>query len=80
MLYAFQLQKKLDSYHRRLREVETNGIVARGRGSAFRDVGANLRDFSGGVVGNIKGGLSGLQQVRLLIKSSLLFYIYFITR
>jgi len=55
-----KLQKKLDTYHRRLREVETNGVVARGRG--LRDFGGNLRDFSGGVVGNIKGGLSGLHQ------------------
>ena len=60
-VFLFQLQKKLDTYHRRLREVETNGVVARGRG--LRDFGGNLRDFSGGVVGNIKGGLSGLHQV-----------------
>uniref|UniRef100_H2YFK2 Uncharacterized protein n=1 Tax=Ciona savignyi TaxID=51511 RepID=H2YFK2_CIOSA len=30
--------------------------------SALRDVGANLRDFSGGLVDGVKGGLSGLQQ------------------
>uniref|UniRef100_H2YFK0 Uncharacterized protein n=1 Tax=Ciona savignyi TaxID=51511 RepID=H2YFK0_CIOSA len=57
-----QLKKKFDSYQRRLREVESSGVGGRQSKSALRDVGANLRDFSGGLVDGVKGGLSGLQQ------------------
>nr|XP_026693564.1 transmembrane and coiled-coil domains protein 1-like isoform X3 [Ciona intestinalis] len=56
-----QLKKKFDTYHRRLREIESSGAVGR-QSKSLRDVGANLRDFSGGVVDSVKGGLSGLQQ------------------
>ncbi|CAK8690929.1 unnamed protein product [Clavelina lepadiformis] len=54
-----QLQKKLDGYHRRLKELENNGG---GRSGRLRDVGANLKEISGGVVDSVKGSLSGLQQ------------------
>lgn len=70
-----QLQKKLENYNRRIKELETYGVsshhrqpkeVLRDVGQGLKDVGANIRDgitgFSGGVVGNIKGGLSGLSQ------------------
>uniref|UniRef100_H2YFK1 Uncharacterized protein n=1 Tax=Ciona savignyi TaxID=51511 RepID=H2YFK1_CIOSA len=53
-----QLKKKFDSYQRRLREVESSGVGGRQSKSALRDVGANLRDFSGGLVDGVKGGLS----------------------
>ncbi|XP_078489338.1 transmembrane and coiled-coil domains protein 1-like isoform X1 [Ciona intestinalis] len=56
-----QLKKKFDTYHRRLREIESSGVAGR-PSKSLRDVGANLRDFSGGVVDSVKGGLSGLQQ------------------
>ena len=64
-----QLQKKLENYKRRLKDVETHGAsssghkqakeVFRDMGQGLKNVGANFRDgisaVSGGVVDNIKG-------------------------
>lgn len=53
-----QLRRKRDSYQVRIKDLQTNGCSSKeGRSSgrsALRDVGANLRGISGGVVGNIK--------------------------
>ncbi|XP_035233230.1 transmembrane and coiled-coil domains protein 2-like [Stegodyphus dumicola] len=70
-----QLQKKLETYNKRIRDLETHGLssshwqpreVLRDVGQGLKDVGVNIKEgitgFSGGVVGNIKGGLSGLTQ------------------
>ncbi|XP_030077614.1 transmembrane and coiled-coil domains protein 2 isoform X2 [Microcaecilia unicolor] len=67
------LHKKLEHYHRKLREIEHNGLsrqpkdVLRDMQQGLKDVGANVRagisGFSGGVVEGVKGGLSGLSQV-----------------
>ncbi|XP_073431074.1 transmembrane and coiled-coil domains protein 1 isoform X2 [Dendrobates tinctorius] len=63
-----QLQKKLEHYHRKLREVEQNGIarqpkdVLRDMHQGLKDVGARVTGFSGGVVGSVKGGLSSFSQ------------------
>ncbi|XP_059901892.1 transmembrane and coiled-coil domains protein 1 isoform X2 [Gadus macrocephalus] len=59
-----QLQRKLEHYHRKLREVEHNGIprqpkdVLRDMQQGLKDVGAKVTGFSGGVVDSVKGGLS----------------------
>ncbi|XP_072281049.1 transmembrane and coiled-coil domains protein 2 isoform X1 [Pyxicephalus adspersus] len=68
-----QLHKKLEHYHRKLKEIEQNGIsrqpkdVLRDMQQGLKDVGANVRagisGFGGGVVEGVKGGLSGLSQV-----------------
>jgi len=62
-----QLQKKLENYKKRLREVETYGVsghkqakeVLKDVGQGLKDVGANIKEgltgFSGGVVDNIRG-------------------------
>ncbi|TNN33048.1 Transmembrane and coiled-coil domains protein 1 [Liparis tanakae] len=59
-----QLQRKLEHYHRRLREAEHNGIprhpkdVLRDMQQGLKDVGAKVTGFSEGVVDSVKGGLS----------------------
>ncbi|XP_078277053.1 transmembrane and coiled-coil domains protein 2-like isoform X2 [Rhinoraja longicauda] len=68
-----QLHKKLEHYHRKLKEIEQNGLsrqpkdVLRDMQQGLKDVGANVRagisGFGGGVVEGVKGGLSGLSQV-----------------
>lgn len=63
-----QLQKKLEHYHRKLREVEQNGIprqpkdVFRDMQQGLKDVGAKVTGFSEGVVDSVKGGLSSFSQ------------------
>ncbi|XP_057677246.1 transmembrane and coiled-coil domains protein 1 isoform X2 [Corythoichthys intestinalis] len=63
-----QLQRKLDHYHRKLREVEHNGIprqpkdVLRDVQQGLKDVGAKVTGFSEGVVDSVKGGLSSFSQ------------------
>lgn len=70
--YISQLQKKLDSYQKKLRDLEVNGAssghrqpreMLRDMSQGLKNVGGNIRDgitgFSGGVVENIKGGLHG---------------------
>uniref|UniRef100_A0A8C5QHX5 Transmembrane and coiled-coil domain family 1 n=1 Tax=Leptobrachium leishanense TaxID=445787 RepID=A0A8C5QHX5_9ANUR len=62
------LQKKLEHYHRKLREVEQNGIarqpkdVFRDMHQGLKDVGARVTGFSEGVVGSVRGGLSSFSQ------------------
>ncbi|XP_018112099.2 transmembrane and coiled-coil domain family 1 L homeolog isoform X2 [Xenopus laevis] len=62
------LQKKLEHYHRKLREVEQNGIarqpkdVLRDMHQGLKDVGARVTGFSEGVVGSVRGGLSSFSQ------------------
>ncbi|XP_041437921.1 transmembrane and coiled-coil domains protein 2 isoform X3 [Xenopus laevis] len=68
-----QLHKKLEHYHKKLKEIEQNGIsrqpkdVLRDMQQGLKDVRANVRagisGFGGGVVEGVKGGLSGLSQV-----------------
>uniref|UniRef100_UPI00358EF4F2 transmembrane and coiled-coil domains protein 2-like isoform X2 n=1 Tax=Myxine glutinosa TaxID=7769 RepID=UPI00358EF4F2 len=71
-----QLQRKLEHYHRRVRELEQGGgvsgpgrqprAVLRDVQQGLRDVGANMRagisGLGGGVVEGVRGGLSGLSQ------------------
>ncbi|XP_013131381.1 transmembrane and coiled-coil domains protein 1 isoform X4 [Oreochromis niloticus] len=63
-----QLQRKLEHYHRRLREAEHNGIprqpkdVLRDMQQGLKDVGAKVTGFSEGVVDSVKGGLSSFSQ------------------
>ncbi|XP_038605722.1 transmembrane and coiled-coil domains protein 2 [Tachyglossus aculeatus] len=67
-----QLHKKLEHYHRRLKEIEQNGPsrqpkdVLRDMQQGLKDVGANVRagisGFGGGVVEGVRGSLSGLSQ------------------
>ncbi|KAM8830012.1 transmembrane and coiled-coil domains protein 1 isoform 1-T1 [Synchiropus picturatus] len=63
-----QLQRKLEHYHRKLREVEHNGIprqpkdVLRDMHQGLKDVGAKVTGFSEGVVDSVKGGLSSFSQ------------------
>ncbi|XP_064422426.1 transmembrane and coiled-coil domains protein 1 [Latimeria chalumnae] len=63
-----QLQKKLEHYHRKLREVEHNGIprhpkdVFRDMHQGLKDVGAKVTGFSEGVVDSVRGGLSSFSQ------------------
>ncbi|KAM3915183.1 transmembrane and coiled-coil domains protein 1 isoform 1-T1 [Leptodactylus fuscus] len=63
-----QLQKKLEHYHRKLREVEQNGIarqpkdVLRDMHQGLKDVGARVSGFSEGVVDSVRGGLSSFSQ------------------
>lgn len=69
-----QLQRKLEHYHRRLREAEQGGVgaiaaarqpkaVLRDMQQGLRDVGARVSEFSEGVVDSVRGGLSSFQQV-----------------
>ncbi|KAJ1110689.1 hypothetical protein NDU88_008037 [Pleurodeles waltl] len=59
-----QLQRKLEHYHRRLREAEHNGIprqtkdVLRDMHQGLKGVGAKVTGFSEGVVDSVRGGLS----------------------
>ncbi|XP_034447453.1 transmembrane and coiled-coil domains protein 1 isoform X1 [Hippoglossus hippoglossus] len=61
-----QLQRKLEHYHRKLREVEHNGIprqpkdVLRDMQQGLKGVGARVTGFSEGVVDSVKGGLSSI--------------------
>ncbi|XP_035193900.1 transmembrane and coiled-coil domains protein 1 isoform X1 [Oxyura jamaicensis] len=63
-----QLQKKLEHYHRKLREIEQNGMprqpkdVFRDMHQGLKDVGAKVTGFSEGVVDSVKGGLSSFSQ------------------
>ncbi|XP_076202862.1 transmembrane and coiled-coil domains protein 1 isoform X1 [Aptenodytes patagonicus] len=63
-----QLQKKLEHCHRKLREIEQNGIprqpkdVFRDMHQGLKDVGAKVTGFSEGVVDSVKGGLSSFSQ------------------
>ncbi|XP_073447854.1 transmembrane and coiled-coil domains protein 1 [Aquarana catesbeiana] len=63
-----QLQKKLEHYHRKLREVEQNGIarqpkdVLRDMQQGLKGVGAKVTGFSEGVVDSVRGGLSSFSQ------------------
>ncbi|XP_019907456.1 transmembrane and coiled-coil domains protein 1 isoform X2 [Esox lucius] len=63
-----QLQRKLEHYHRKLKEVEHNGIprqpkdVLRDMQQGLKDVGAKVTGFSEGVVDSVKGGLSSFSQ------------------
>ncbi|XP_078065428.1 transmembrane and coiled-coil domains protein 1 isoform X2 [Mustelus asterias] len=63
-----QLQRKLEHYHRKLREVEYNGIprqpkdVLRDMQQGLKGVGAKVSGFSEGVVGSVRGGLSSFSQ------------------
>ncbi|KAL1021520.1 hypothetical protein UPYG_G00014300 [Umbra pygmaea] len=63
-----QLQRKLEHYHRKLKEVEQNGIprqpkdVLRDMQQGLKDVGAKVSGFSEGVVDSVKGGLSSISQ------------------
>ncbi|XP_035228869.1 transmembrane and coiled-coil domains protein 2-like [Stegodyphus dumicola] len=65
-----QLQKKLENYNKRIRELETHGLprgVLRDMGQGLKDVGANIKGgisgLSGGVVGSLKGGRLGRTSV-----------------
>lgn len=59
-----QLQKKLENYNKRIRDLETHGLPRGMLRQGLKDVRANIKGgisgLSGGVVGNLKGGLSGL--------------------
>ncbi|XP_065301471.1 transmembrane and coiled-coil domains protein 2 isoform X2 [Dermacentor albipictus] len=57
-----QLQRKLEGYIRRKRELETHGATTSSSWQP-RDVLQNVGQGISGVVGNIKGGLSGLASV-----------------
>ncbi|XP_041130209.1 transmembrane and coiled-coil domains protein 1-like isoform X1 [Polyodon spathula] len=63
-----QLQRKLEHYHRKLREIEHNGIprqpkdVLRDMHQGLKGVGAKVTGFSEGVVDSVKGGLSSISQ------------------
>ncbi|XP_044157112.1 transmembrane and coiled-coil domains protein 1 isoform X2 [Bufo gargarizans] len=62
------LQRKLEHYHRKLREVEQNGIarqpkdVLRDMHQGLKGVGARVSGFSEGVVDSVRGGLSSFSQ------------------
>ncbi|XP_042618914.1 transmembrane and coiled-coil domains protein 1-like isoform X1 [Cyprinus carpio] len=65
-----QLQRKLEHYHRRLREVEHSGVqrqpkdMLRDMQQGLRDVGARvITGLSEGVVDSVKGGLSSFSHV-----------------
>ncbi|XP_062923809.1 transmembrane and coiled-coil domains protein 1-like isoform X1 [Mobula hypostoma] len=63
-----QLQRKLEHCHRKLREIEHNGMprqpkdVLRDMQQGLRGVGARVTGFSEGVVGSVRGGLSSFSQ------------------
>ncbi|XP_060691783.1 transmembrane and coiled-coil domains protein 1-like isoform X2 [Hemiscyllium ocellatum] len=62
------LQRKLEHYHHKLREIEHNGAprqpkdVLRDVQQGLRGVGAKVTGFSEGVVGSMRGGLSSFSQ------------------
>ncbi|XP_075687955.1 transmembrane and coiled-coil domains protein 1 isoform X2 [Rhinoderma darwinii] len=60
-----QLQRKLEHYHRKLREVEQNGIARQPKDvlrEGLKGVGARVTGFSEGVVDSVRGGLSSFSQ------------------
>ncbi|XP_076857220.1 transmembrane and coiled-coil domains protein 2 [Brachyhypopomus gauderio] len=75
------LHKKLEHYHRKLKEIEQNGLarqpkdVLRDMQQGLKDVGANMRagisGFGGGVVGGVvegvKGGVSALTHTAAVV-------------
>ncbi|KAJ8257364.1 hypothetical protein GJAV_G00184820 [Gymnothorax javanicus] len=72
------LHKKLEHYHRKLKEIEQNGPsrqpkdVLRDMQQGLKDVGANVRagisGFGGGVVEGVKGGVSALSHTAVVSK------------
>ena len=65
------LQKKLDNYNKKIKEVEVHGChhkqtreMLRDFGQGLKDVGVNIKEgvtgLSGGVFGGIKSGISGI--------------------
>lgn len=65
------LQKKLDNYNKKLKEIELHGChhkqtreMLRDFGQGLKDVGTNIKEgmtgLSGGVFGGIKSGISGI--------------------
>uniref|UniRef100_A0A8C5E985 Transmembrane and coiled-coil domain family 2 n=1 Tax=Gouania willdenowi TaxID=441366 RepID=A0A8C5E985_GOUWI len=72
------LHKKLEHYHRKLKEIEQNGParqpkdVLRDMQQGLKDVGANVRagisGFGGGVVEGVKGGVSALTHTAVVSK------------
>ncbi|XP_061074712.1 transmembrane and coiled-coil domains protein 2 [Conger conger] len=72
------LHKKLEHYHRKLKEIEQNGParqpkdVLRDMQQGLKDVGANMRagisGFGGGVVEGVKGGVSALSHTAVVSK------------
>ncbi|KAJ8390511.1 hypothetical protein AAFF_G00103080 [Aldrovandia affinis] len=72
------LHKKLEHYHKRLKEIEQNGPtrqpkdVLRDMQQGLKDVGANVRagisGFGGGVVEGVKGGVSALSHTAVVSK------------
>lgn len=73
-----QLHKKLEHYHKKLKEIEQNGParqpkdVLRDMQQGLKDVGANVRagisGFGGGVVEGVKGGVSALTHTAVVSK------------
>ncbi|KAL4645817.1 transmembrane and coiled-coil domains protein 2 isoform X1 [Arapaima gigas] len=73
-----QLHKKLEHYHKKLKEIEQNGPtrqpkdVLRDMQQGLKDVGANVRagisGFGGGVVEGVKGGVSALSHTAVVSK------------
>ncbi|KAK5933945.1 hypothetical protein CgunFtcFv8_014387 [Champsocephalus gunnari] len=72
------LHKKLEHYHKKLKEIEQNGParqpkdVLRDMQQGLKDVGANVRagisGFGGGVVDGVKGGVSALTHTAVVSK------------
>uniref|UniRef100_A0A3Q2UVV7 Transmembrane and coiled-coil domain family 2 n=1 Tax=Haplochromis burtoni TaxID=8153 RepID=A0A3Q2UVV7_HAPBU len=72
------LHKKLEHYHKKLKEIEQNGParqpkdVLRDMQQGLKDVGANVRagisGFGGGVVEGVKGGVSALTHTAVVSK------------
>ncbi|XP_030231146.1 transmembrane and coiled-coil domains protein 2 isoform X1 [Gadus morhua] len=72
------LHKKLEHYHRKLKEIEQNGParqpkdVLRDMQQGLKDVGANVRagfsGFGGGVVEGVKGGVSAFTHTAVVSK------------
>ncbi|KAI1890766.1 hypothetical protein AGOR_G00157000 [Albula goreensis] len=72
------LHKKLEHYHKKLKEIEQNGParqpkdVLRDMQQGLKDVGANVRagisGFGGGVVEGVKGGVTALSHTAVVSK------------
>ncbi|XP_053302859.1 transmembrane and coiled-coil domains protein 2 [Pleuronectes platessa] len=72
------LHKKLEHYHKKLKEIEQNGParqpkdVLRDMQQGLKDVGANVRagisGFGGGVVEGVKGGVSAFSHTAVVSK------------
>lgn len=58
--HVMQLQKKLETYHRRLKDIENIGPKSQSGKYGLKEVGAKLTDFSGGVVDSMKQGAAGI--------------------